>query len=292
MQIGILHPGSMGSAVGAVARLGGAAVVWASEGRSPATAARAARDGLRDVGSLQALVATSDVILSICPPDQALNVARQVATCGFTGLYVDANAVAPATARAVEAAFASASPSAGALSVGGAEVVDGGIVGGPPREAGRTWLYLSGRHAAQIADLFDGTPLRTAVLDGGIGAASAMKVCYAAWTKGTTALLLAIRALAEAEGVEAALLDQWELSQPAVLRRSEQAPGSAGRAWRWVGEMEEIADAFAAAGLPGGFHLAAAEIYRRLAGFKDGAAPPALAEMVAQVRAASGARGA
>ena len=146
--------------------------VWASEGRSPPTAARAARDGLRDVGSLQSLASTSDVILSICPPDQALNVARQVAACGFTGLYVDANAVSPATARAVEVLFMGVSSGGSAPSVGGAKVVDGGIVGGPPHEAGRTWLYLSGQRAAYIADLFDGTPLRTAVLDGGIGSAS------------------------------------------------------------------------------------------------------------------------
>ena len=292
MQIGIVHPGSMGSAVGAAARLGNADVVWASEGRSPVTAARAARDGLRDVGNMQALSATSDVILSICPPDQALNVARQVAACGFTGLYVDANAVAPATARAVEAVFVGVSSGGGAPSVGGANVVDGGIVGGPPREAGRTWLYLSGPRAPQVADLFVGSPLRTAVLDGGIGAASALKVCYAAWTKGTTALLLSIRSLAEAEGVEAALLEQWDLSQPEVAQRSERARHSAGRAWRWVGEMEEIADAFVAAGLPGGFHHAAAEVYRRLAEYKDGVTAPPLAEMLVQVRGGSGAGGA
>jgi len=89
-------------------------------------------------------------------------------------------------------------------------------------------------------------------------------MAYAAWTKGTAALLLAIRALARVEGVEDALLAEWERSQPDLPGGSEAAARSAvAKGWRWVGEMEEIADTFAAAGLPDGFHRAAAEIYRR-----------------------------
>jgi hypothetical protein len=121
-------------------------------------------------------------------------------------------------------------------------------------------------------------------LEGPAGAASALKACYAGWTKGATALLAAIRALAEVEGVEAALLAEWKLSQPDLQKRSEVVTAQARKAWRWIGEMEEIAASFEAAGLPGGFHLAAADLYRRLEGFKDGAAPPTLAEVIEALR--------
>jgi hypothetical protein len=113
------------------------------------------------------------------------------------------------------------------------------------------------------------------------GAASALKMAYAAVTKGTSALLLAVRALAASEGVDEALLAEWGRSQPELPKRSESAArDSARKAWRFVGEMDEIAAAFEAAGLPGGFHQAAGEIYQRLAGYKDVAAPPAMAELV------------
>ena len=95
-------------------------------------------------------------------------------------------------------------------------------------------------------------------------AASALKMAYASWTKGSAALLLAARALARAEGVEEALLAEWGISQPGLAERSARAAGSAAaKGWRWVAEMEEIAAAMAAAGLPDGFHQAAAEVYRR-----------------------------
>ncbi len=95
-------------------------------------------------------------------------------------------------------------------------------------------------------------------------AASAVKMAYAGWTKGTAALILAVRALARAGGVEDTLLDEWELSQPELAGRSAAAARSAaGKGWRWTGEMTEIAASMAAAGLPDGFHLAAADIFRR-----------------------------
>ena len=113
------------------------------------------------------------------------------------------------------------------------------------------------------------------VIEGGPWSASAVKMAYAAWTKGTAALLLAARALARAEGVEDALLAEWALSQPALADRSQAAARSAAtKAWRWVAEMEEIAASMAAAGLPDGFHQAAAEIFRR----SPRAEPDALAD--------------
>jgi 3-hydroxyisobutyrate dehydrogenase-like beta-hydroxyacid dehydrogenase len=241
----------MGAAVGAVLRAGGQRVVWASEGRSAETRRRAEDAGLEDVGSA-AEVGRSEVVLSICPPHAALDVGRSVGR--IQGLFVDANAVAPATARAVAAVVKAA----------GGECVDGGIVGSPPREAGTTRLYLSGPRAATVAELFSGTRLDARVVSAKVGVASAVKMAYAAWTKGTAAMLLAIRELARAEGVEEALLAEWDLSLPELRDRYASAARSAeAKGWRWVGEMEEIASTFEAAGLPGGFHRAAAEVYRK-----------------------------
>jgi 3-hydroxyisobutyrate dehydrogenase-like beta-hydroxyacid dehydrogenase len=270
--VGVLHPGDMGGVVGACAAAAGARVVWASEGRGAGTRARATAAGLDDVGGLDALVAESDVILSICPPHAALELAREVAARRFTGLYVDANAVAPATAREIGAVAEG----------GGATFVDGGLIGPPPRAAGSTRLYLSGREAKRAVALFESSALEAIAVSDNPGAASALKMAYAAYTKGSSALLMAIRALAAREGVDDALLGEWRRSQPDLPRRSEAAArDNARKAWRFVGEMEEIAATFEAAGLPGGFHQAAATIYQRLAGYKDAATPPSLAELVA-----------
>jgi 3-hydroxyisobutyrate dehydrogenase-like beta-hydroxyacid dehydrogenase len=241
--IGLLHPGEMGAAVGAVLAERGHRVVWASEGRSEATKARAEEARLEDVGSVEA-VAESAFVFSICPPHAALDVACSVGS--FDGIYVDANAVAPATAANVSNGFA--------------RFVDGGIVGSPPREAGTTRLYLSGHHAPAVAELFAGSIVDARI----VSSASAMKMVYAGWTKGSAALLLAIRELARLEGVEETLLEEWAISIPELPERSERAARSAeAKGWRWVGEMEEIAATFEANGLPGGFHHAAAEVFRR-----------------------------
>ena len=261
--LGFLHPGAMGASVGAAAAHH-ARVLWATDGRSAATRARAERAGLHPVVDLPSLVAESEVILGVCPPHAAVDLARAVAACGFAGIYVDANAVSPATARKV----------AGVVTAGGARFVDGGIIGPPAWKPGSTRLYLSSEDALSVVALFTDTPLRAVAIDGGAGAASALKMAYAAYTKGSAALVLAIRALAGVEGVEEALLAEWRLSQPGLDARSDRlARQNAPKAWRFVGEMEEIASSFQAAGLPGGFHEAAAEIYRRLADFKDTEAP-------------------
>jgi 3-hydroxyisobutyrate dehydrogenase-like beta-hydroxyacid dehydrogenase len=253
--IGLLHPGEMGAVVGAALRGNGHRVLWSSGGRSEETRRRAQEAGLEDAGSLDELAQRSEVILSVCPPHAALEVAGSVA--GFRGLFVDANAIAPATARKVAAVVAA----------GGADCADGGIIGPPPHAAGSTRLYLSGPQAEQVAALFAGSALQARVLPGEVGTASALKLAYAAWTKGTAALLLAIEELARAEGVQAPLHEEWRLSLPELPERSERAARSAGaKGWRWVGEMEEIAATFDAAGLPDGFHRAAAEVFRSPAG--------------------------
>jgi 3-hydroxyisobutyrate dehydrogenase-like beta-hydroxyacid dehydrogenase len=243
----------MGAALGAELRRAGHDVSWASDGRSAATKERAEEAGLHDAGSLQALVAASEVVLSVCPPHAAEDVAQAVAATAFAGTFVDGNAVAPATARHI------------AELVAPARFVDGGIVGPPPHQAGTTRLHLSGAAAADVAALFTGTTVEARVHPGGPGAASAVKVCFAAWTKGTAALLLAIRALADAEDVTDGLLAEWATSMPELAARSDAARGTAPKAWRFVGEMEESARAFADAGLPGGFSQAAAEVYAKVA---------------------------
>jgi 3-hydroxyisobutyrate dehydrogenase-like beta-hydroxyacid dehydrogenase len=247
----------MGAVLGAELHGAGHEVRWASAGRSAATKERAEAAGLLDAGSLEALASGSEVVLSVCPPHAAEDVAKAVAATGFAGTFVDGNAVAPGTARRV------------ADLVSPVRFVDGGIVGPPPRRPGTTRLHLSGDGAEEIAALFAGTTVEVRVHPGGPGAASAVKVCFAAWTKGTAALLLAIRELAEAEGVTDGLLEEWATSIPDLAARSDAAAGTAPKAWRFVGEMEESARAFAAAGLPGGFSQAAAEVYAAVAARRD-----------------------
>ena len=268
--IGLLNPGQMGSAVGGHSVAAGRRVVWASEGRSEASEARARADGLEDVAWLNAVVNQSELILAICPPAAAEDVANEVAALGYEGVYADCNAVAPTTARSV-AAIVEAS---------GATYVDGGIIGGPPRQPGTTRLYLSGAAANKTKSLLGEGPLEVIPIEGGSASASALKMAYAAWTKGTSALLADIHALALAEGVHDDLLREWSRSQPELLARSDRGlPAAAAKAWRFVGEMEEIARSFGDRGLPDGFHLAAAEVYRRLERFKDDPGAPGGAEL-------------
>ncbi len=259
VTVGVVHPGEMGSAVGASAVAAGARVVWVSEGRSDATRARAEADGLHDVHWLNGLVNQSHIILSVCPPAFAEEVAEDVTTLGFHRIYVDANAVSPATVRRMAARIEET----------GAHFVDGGIIGGPPRKVGTTRLYLSGEWAPKVATALAGGPLEVCVLDAPVGAASALKMAYAAWTKGTSALLAAVEALAIHEDVLAPLLDEWRRGRTGLEERAEGLGGAAAKAWRWVAEMEQIAASFEAAGLPGGFHHAAAEVYDRMTQFKD-----------------------
>ena len=240
----------MGAAVGRLLSGRGETVLWASAGRSASTAGRAQAAGLEDAGDTGEVCRRSEILLSICPPHAALDVAREAG--GFTGIYVDANAIAPGTAREV-----------GAVQP---RLVDGGIVGPPPTGPGTTRLYLSGRERAAVAALFSGTNLDARAISDEVGAASALKAAYAGWTKGSAALLLTVRELARAEGVEEALLEEWRLSIPELAERLAGAERSArGKGWRWIGEMEEIAHSVAAQNLPAGFHQAAAEVFRRAA---------------------------
>ena len=274
--IALLHPGNMGSTIGACAATSGARVLWASEGRSDASRSRAKQAGLIDVEKLAAAVAQSEIVLSVCPPEFASDLARSVAAQKFTGIHIDANAISRASAEEIGKIVSHA----------GASFVDGGIIGSPVRKAGTTRMYLSGEKAEEIAQLFSASMLDARVVSAVPGEASALKVVYAAWTKGTDALILAIRALAAHEGVDKALLEEWKISQPTLENKCQRAAAvAAPKMWRYVGEMNEIAEAFKSAGLPNGFHSAAAEVSERLACFKDQTEPgPTVAAVLDQLR--------
>lgn len=248
MRIGLLHPGEMGAAFGAALRSRGHDVLWLPVGRSEETGQRARHAGLQPVDTVARLAAESELVLSILPPHAAVESARQLA--GFTGIYVDANAIAPATVQEI----------AGIVP----RLVDGSIVGSPPTDGPTATLYLSGPDASDVARLFAETNVRTSVISDRIGAASALKMTYAAWAKGTIALLLAVQQAATAAGVDAELLTEWQRSQPQLPEQLEHAQRlAAKKGWRWVGEMQEIAEFFAQAGEPNGFHQAAAEVFRK-----------------------------
>jgi len=277
--VALLHPGNMGATVGSAAATSGARVIWASHERSPATQERARRAGLVDVENLTHAVRASDVILSVCPPHAALDLAQSVAEQKFNGIYVDANAVSRATAEQIGATVTKA----------GASFVDGGIIGSPVKRAGTTRLYLSGARAREVAELFSASMLDARTIGAKPGAASALKMAYAAWSKCSDALVLAVRALAAIEGVDKALVGEWALSQPEAEERSIRGAAVAvPKGWRYVGEMREIAATFESAGLPSGFHLAAADINERLTPFKDRTdPPPTIAAVVDALRASA-----
>lgn len=259
-KIGILHPGEMGVSIAASAINSGNEVYWASEGRSDKTRLRAEKHNLTETESLSQLCQTSEIIFSVCPPHSAEDIAKSVIEHGFKGYYMDANAISPQRAAKMGQM----------LEKNDIHFIDGGIIGGPAWTPKETRLYLSGKDANIIADCFTNGPLETKIIGEEIGKASALKMCYAAYSKGTTALLAAILATAESLGVRNELYQQWEKDDSGF---SEQANRRTTRvtakAWRFEGEMHEIASTFQEVGLPNGFHEAAAKIYRRMANFKD-----------------------
>jgi 3-hydroxyisobutyrate dehydrogenase-like beta-hydroxyacid dehydrogenase len=267
-RIGILHPGEMGSAVAATVRNSGHEVCFVSAGRSHRTRARAESAGLTDTGTLAHLCEACPVILSVCPPEFAADLAGQVLDCGFSGMYLDANAISPAHKQAIAAR----------MKARGVGFVDGGIIGLPPKSRGQTWLYLSGEQAGTIAGFFNGGPLEVEVIGTEIGKAAALKMCFAAQSKGSIALLIAVMGAADRLGVLEDLRRQWTRGGPVMDKTEGHVLRSAPKAWRWVSEMHEIAATFESGGMPPEFHRAAALIYDMLREFKD--ADPASIEEV------------
>ena len=270
-KIGILHPGEMGISVAASAINNGYRVYWASENRSDKTRLRAEKYGLIESDSIIELCHTCEIIFCICPPNAAETVANSVIEHGFNGYYLDANAISPQ--RSIKIARM--------METAGTHFVDGGVIGGPAWKPKETWLYLSGKYANVIADCFMKGPLETKIIGDEIGKASALKMCYAAYSKGTIALLAAVLATAESLDVREELYQQWDTNDPNfsedVNRRVRRATA---KAWRFEGEMHEIASTFQEAGLPSGFQEAAAEMFSRMANFKDSTETPRLEDVL------------
>ncbi len=247
----------MGHGVGRKLAEGGYRVVAALDGRSERTRGLAKAAGIEDIGPLSALLEQADVILSIMRPDRALEFVEALASLapehGTRPVIVDLNAVAPATGRAA-AAVANAA---------GLDFIDGGIIGGPPRPGSSYTprLYVSGPRAKEL-EVLNETGLEFRVLGESIGAASAIKMCYAALTKGLTAIGIHSMVTARLEGVEEAFLAELASSQKTLLKHLESGlPSMCPKAYRWVGEMEEISKTHVDGGLPGEMFIGAANIY-------------------------------
>ena len=270
--VGIVNPGAMGISIAASVKSAGHEVYWASEGRSQATRDRAQEQGLNETATIAELCALCEIVICVCPPHAALDVADEVIAADFSGLYCDGNAISPLKALDIGAKMADAAIT----------FVDGSIIGPPAWEAGTTRFYLSGKAARQVADLFAGTVAEAIVIGEEISQASALKMVFAARTKGTTALVSAILATAENLGVRGDLENEWALRDAAVPENTrKQVRGVTEKAWRFSGEMAEIAETFAMAGLPPGFFLSAQELYQRMAHFKDAAELPEVETVLA-----------
>jgi 3-hydroxyisobutyrate dehydrogenase-like beta-hydroxyacid dehydrogenase len=266
-KIGILHPGEMGVSIAASAIHNGHQVYWISQGRSDKTRARAEKYDLIEIHSLMEFCRTCEIIVSICPPHAADEVATSVVGAGFTGLYLDANAISPQRAMRIGQLVEATD----------IQFVDGGIIGGPAWSPKETWLYLSGQQAYKIAECFSNGALETKIIGAEIGKASALKMCYAAYSKGTTALLSATLAAAESLQVREQLYQQWQMDEPGFAEEvNRRVVRVTAKAWRFEGEMKEIAATFRQAELPDGFHQAAAETYHRMVDFKGATETPPL----------------
>ena len=255
LTVVVIAQGEMGSGIGQRLHQRGARVLTSLAGRSTASAARAAASGMEPVSDDATLVAEADFVLSVIPPGEAVPLARRLAPALAASakkpVYVDDNAISPARAREVGAVIAPT----------GCAFVDGGIIGGPP-SPGKSGarIHVSGPDAARVLALRDyGLDIR--IVEGEIGAASALKCSYAALTKGTQALGIALILGAMRAGVAPALRQELAESQPALRDfLARQIPNVYRKAYRWVAEMEEIGDHLGATADPG-----ARDIYRGMA---------------------------
>ncbi len=284
--VGIVAAGSMGAAVGARLAARGARVLTSLEGRSEASRTRAHAAGM--IGATDAELARADFLLSIVPPAAALTFAERMAPSLTASVrppcFVDCNAVSPATAERIGSRIAAT----------GAPFVDAGIIGPPPRDgAAGPNFYASGEHAARFKTLAAyGLDIR--ILEAPIGAASALKMCYAGITKGLIAVGTAMLLAATRGGVADALRAELEESQPQLIASFRRTiPAMFPKAWRWVAEMQEIAafageDAAGTGAAAAGIYCGAAELYARLAQdvAAGGAEVRALAALLEQRRGA------
>ena len=251
--IAIISPGDMGSGIGKVLVQEGYQVLTRLEGRSTLTKELAQKAGFQDTPNLATLLSQADCLISIVPPESALSVAQgiagQIQSANPGLLYVDCNAIAPQTTIKIGKIIDGA----------GGRYVDGGIIGSPPERRGLTRVYLSGPDTSELLELH-GQNIDFRNLGDEIGAASALKMCYASQTKGTTALWLHTLITAQSLGVLDALRKEWTSGHPALWGRMEDnIPTVPHRAGRWIGEMKEIALTMEGIGLtPDAFDGAAA----------------------------------
>ena len=259
--VAILSPGDMGHAVGRALAAHGLRIVTCLEGRSGRTRGLAEAAGFEEAPSLEAMVSEADLVLSIMPPSAAFDAARKLAAAmkasGARPCFADCNAVSPQTVRRIAEAVAEC----------GSPFVDAGSVGpAPGKGAQPTRFYVSGERA-EILDAIDGAGLTVRHMGPEIGRASAIKMCYAAITKGSWTLYAAALTTAEVAGLTDIYLAELESSRPHVAaemrRMVPRLPVDAGR---WIGEMEEIAATLGDAGLPRGFHEGARDMFRLLDG--------------------------
>ncbi|MFE0421810.1 DUF1932 domain-containing protein [Streptomyces sp. NPDC058953] len=260
----VLHPGAMGAAVARQAAAAGHRVLWVPDGRSAATRRRADAAGLTGGASLGAALAESDIVLSVCPPQAAEDVAEVVAGHGYDGVYVEANAISPQRVRAV----ADRMPSA-------CTVLDGMLSGAPPNGTRPVRFYLAGDpHARKaVESVFAGTQVLVRATEGDIGSASALKLAITGYQKISRVLAGVAYALATDHGVADLLQAEAEQMNKDILDDPSYLPSVAARAWRWGPEMEEVADTLRAADLPPELAEAAAHIYTHWARFKDQTPP-------------------
>ena len=256
--IAVQSPGDMGHAVGRTLVGRGYIVLTSSRGRSDLTRERLARAGMRDMPDYAALVRDADVILSVVPPQFALPTAQDFAAAmretGRTPLYVDCNAVAPATVAQIEREIAQA----------GADFVDGGIVGMPPGGPGKTVLYVSGAKAEAVV-LLAHEAMSVVAIGPHSGQASAFKMLYAGFRKGSNALYLAMMIAAEHYGLYEVLDQEFKASQGAMHQAMQKLiPLMPSDSVRWAAEMEEIMATVGGVGLPQGFHQGAFDIFTLL----------------------------
>ena len=256
--IAILSPGDMGHATGQALLRHGHGIVTCLAGRSERTRKLAEKAGFRDLPDLETMLGQVDLVLSILPPAQAIDNATRVAKAmrkaAKTPPYADCNAVAPETALAVGSIVEQA----------GAPFIDCGIIGLSPAHE-TTRFYVSGKDTKPFLAL-DGAGIRVVDLGPEPGKASALKMCYASLTKGTFTLHTAVLLAAEMTGVAAELRDEFEYSQKdALARMRAMVPRLPADSARWIGEMEEIAKTYAAAGVTPKFHEGAAAVFRLLA---------------------------
>ncbi|MFI6287661.1 DUF1932 domain-containing protein [Streptomyces sp. NPDC051018] len=260
MIITVLHPGAMGAAVAAEAVAVGHQVLWVPDGRSPATRTRAEQAGLTAAGSLQEALDASELVICVCPPQAAEDLATTVAAHDYQGIYLDANAISPQRAERIAHAIRPAPV-----------VVDGAILGPPPTGGRSCRLYLAGPPDATdlITRVFTGTTVHPRTAGEAPGAASALKMAFAAFQKSARTLAAVSHALADTHGVSELLTEEAAVMPADILADPGYLPSVAARAWRWAPEMTEIADTLRTAGLPVDLATATAAVLTRWSDDKD-----------------------